>query len=265
VPAVIIPPTSGKKIVQGGGSFFLSFVSMGFVLQLALQVLAIVHCARRGRERWWIFIILIGGLIGTLAYFLLEALPDWEGVKHSFAGPARSRRITELRAFVCVNPSAGNYEELGELLVQQKKWSEARAAFDRAIAARSDLADTFYWRGVSAFEMGDDAAAIPDFQHVVGIDPKYAYSRAQCLLARALARSGRTAEAMTAFDRLVESSSASESQVSAAEFYAANGRAVMARELVETVLTRRATMPSYQRRRDRIWLGMARKLERRLA
>jgi hypothetical protein len=69
---------------------------------------------------------------------------------------------------------------------------------------------------------------------------------------------------MAAFDRLVASSSASESQVSAAEFYAANGHEAAARELVESVLARRATMPSYQRRRDRAWLSMAKKLGRRL-
>ncbi|HEV7238396.1 MAG TPA: tetratricopeptide repeat protein [Thermoanaerobaculia bacterium] len=242
----------------------MELLSIGFVLQLALQLIAIVHCAKQGRARFWIWIIIIGGLLGTLAYFLVEGLPDWREVQRSFKGPARRKRIAALRAIVRDNPSAGNYEELGALLVEQKKWSEARDAFDRSIAARADSLDTFYWRGVSAFEMGDYAAAIPDYQHVVKIDPKYDYSRAQCLLARALARTGRTDEAMAAFDRLVASSSASESQVSAAEFYAANGHEASARELVESVLARRATMPSYQRRRDRAWLSMAKKLGRKL-
>jgi hypothetical protein len=34
---------------------------------------------------------------------------------------------------------------------------------------------------------------------------------------------------------------------------------------VQAVLARRATMPSYQRRRDRAWLGKAKKLRRKLA
>ena len=42
---------------------------------------------------------------------------------------------------------------------------------------RGDLLDTFYWRGVSAFELGDDAAAIRDLQYVVEREPKYDYSR----------------------------------------------------------------------------------------
>lgn len=236
------------------------FFGWGFVLQL----IAVVHCAKTGRDRFWIWIIIIGGLIGALAYFLVEGMPDWNALMRSFKGPARRRRIIALRAMIRDNPSAGNYEQLGELLVQQEKWGEARDAFDRAIASRSDLLDTFYWRGVCAFHLGDHAAAITDLQYVVARDPKYDYSRARCLLARALARSGRVDEAMTTFDLLVESTTASESLVAAAEFYAANGRAETARELVEAVLSRRETMPSYQKRRDRPAFRAARKLVRRL-
>lgn len=135
--------------------------------------------------------------------------------------------------------------------------------FDRLIASRGDLLDTFYWRGVSAFELGDDAAAIRDLQHVVGREPKYDYSRARCLW-RARWRSGRTDDAMSLFDRLVESSTASESLVQAAQFYAANGRPATAHELVESILARRQTMPAYQKRRDRAPFSAARKLRRKL-
>lgn len=237
------------------------FFGWGFIIQL----IAIVHCVKRGRERFWIWIILFGGVVGALAYFITEGMPDWDDMKRSFRGPARRKRITTLRAYVRENPSAGNYEELGALLIEERKWREAREAFDRAIQSRSDLLDTFYWRGVAAFEVGDDAAAIKDLEHVAKIQPKYDYSRVQCFLARALARSGRTAEAMAAFERLIEISTSSESIVTAAEFFAANGREAQARELVEIILTRRETMPAYQRRRDRVWLSMAKKLNRKLA
>jgi hypothetical protein len=137
-------------------------------------------------------------------------------------------------------------------------------ASDRAIAARSDSLDSFYWRGVAAFETGDDAAALTDLQAVVKSEPKYDYARAQCLLARSLARSGRTEEAMAAFDRLVEITTSAESLVSASEFFAANGRQPAARDLVQGILARRATMPSYQQRRDRPFLRRAAALGRKL-
>ena len=49
----------------------------------------------------------------------------------------RRKRIRQLERLVRQNPSAGNYEELGELYLDDGKLVQARAAFDRAIAARS--------------------------------------------------------------------------------------------------------------------------------
>ena len=250
-----------EPVEEDRGFSILPFLfGSGFILQL----ICIVHCAKQGRDRFWIWLLLIGGLLAVSAYFILEILPSWTELKRRATGPARRKRIAMLQAMIRDNPSAGNYEQLGELLVQQKKWAEARDAFDRAIASRSDLLDTFYWRGVSSFEIGDDAAALRDLQYVVEREPKYDYSRARCLLARALARSGRTDEAMVTFDKLVETSTASESLVTAAEFYAANGRAATARELVDSILARRETMPAYQKRRDRVAFRLARKLRRKL-
>ena len=232
----------------------------GFILQIA----AIVVWARRGGDRFWIWIIIIGGVVGALAYFIIDGMPDWRALARSFKGPARRKRIRVLRAIVLDNPSAGNYEQLGELLIEEKKWAEARDAFDRAISARADLLDSFYWRGVAAFELGDDSAAIADLQRVVAKEPKYDYSRALCLLARSLARAGRTNEAAEAFDRLVQGTTAAESITWAAEFYVTQGRHRDALELVESVLARRPTMPGYQKRRDRPWLWKAARLRRKL-
>lgn len=245
---------------EGAYGWLSYFFGMGFLFQL----FAIVHCIKAGRDRFWIWILIIGGMLGVLAYLIVEVLPDWENVKRSFKGPARRKRIAMLRAMIRDNPSAGNYEELGELLVQQQRWAEAREAFDHALASRTDMLDPFYWRGVAAYEMGDYPAAVKDFEYVVRIDPKYAYSRARSLLARSLAQSGRTEEAMQTFDRLVESSTAPESLVTAAVFYAANGRTAEARELIDTVLSRRMTMPAYQKRRDRAWFRAAKRLARKL-
>ena len=242
-------------------SLLQSVLGYGFILQIA----AVVHWARRRPAFFWLWIILIGGAIGALAYFLVEGMPDFDHLRTSLKGPSRRKRIAALRAIVRENPAPGNYEELGELLLEEKKYSEARQAFDRALSSRADAVHPFYFRGVASFELGDFDAAIRDLQHVVDVDPKHDYSRAMSLLARALARSGRTAEAGATFDRLVAMSTASESLCTAAEFYIDQGRIAEARELIESILARRVTMPDYQRRRDQPWLRKAKQLERKVA
>ena len=233
------------------------FFGWGFILQIA----AVIHWARRRPDTFWLWIIIIGGPIGALAYFVVEG--DFSGVRHSFKPPSRRPRIAMLRALVRENPSAGNYEELGELLLENKRYAEAREAFDHALSSRTDSIHTFYFRGIAEFELGLNDAAISDLQHVVDVEPKHDYSRAMCLLAQAFARSGRTSEATELFDKLVATSTAPESLTAAAEFYIEQGRGNEARDIVESVLARRATMPAYQKRRDAKWLRKARQLARR--
>ena len=97
----------------------------------------------------------------------MEALPDIGLVGQSFKVFPRRKRIRELEAAIHDNPSAGNYEELGDLYMDDGKLPQARAAFDKAIAARADTPDPFYRRGVCAIQLGDAAAALPDLERVV--------------------------------------------------------------------------------------------------
>src|SRR5688500_17306624 len=86
-----------------------SLISYLFGYGFILQIIALVHWARRGRDRFWIWIIIIGGFIGAAAYLIVEGLPDVGDLERSFKGPGRRRRIARLRALVHDNPSAGNY------------------------------------------------------------------------------------------------------------------------------------------------------------
>ena len=134
---------------------------------LILEGLAIVHFIRRRPDTYWIFIILFLGPLGAIIYLAVEALPDIGLVGQSFKVFPRRRRIGELIAAIRENPSAGNYEELGELYMDDGDYAQARAAFDKAIAARADTLDPFYRRGVCAILLGDAAAALPDLEKTV--------------------------------------------------------------------------------------------------
>jgi len=238
--------------------------SLFFPWGVILQVIAIVHFVRRRPENFWIWIIFFGGAISATAYILVEMLPDLGLMRHSMKGFSRRSRIRRLRLMVIENPSAGNYEELGDLLLEEKKYREARDCFDHALGQRTDHIDPFYRRGIAAFELGDAAAALPDLERTVKTDPKYDYSRARLFYARALAALGRTDEATAVFQTLVESSGTTEALCFAAEHFAQHGRKEDARALVDRISARKRTMPAYQKRRERPWLRRASALSRRL-
>jgi hypothetical protein len=133
------------------------FYPWGFVL----QILAIVHFVRRRPENYWFYIIFFGGFLGASVYIVAEVLPDVTLLRDVFQGFGRRSRIQTLETQILDNPSAGNYEELGELLFEQKQFQKAREALNSAIAARSDSPHAFYQRAHCSLALNDRAAAIP--------------------------------------------------------------------------------------------------------
>lgn len=246
------------------GSFIGQWIGHMFGYGFVFQVAAVIHWSRKRPEAFWLWIIIIGGIIGALAYFLIEGLPDFRNVQRTLRGPARRKRINILRGLVIQNPSAGNYEELGELLLEEKRYREARDAFDRALSARTDSIDPFYRRGIAEFELRDDEAAVTDLRRVIAADPKYDFYKAASLIGQALARLGRSDEAMIVFDKLSQSATGAEPLVVTAQFFADHGRETEALEIAREIAMRDMTMPSYQKRRDRAWLRKAKALQRAL-
>jgi len=229
-----------------------------------LQGLAIVHFIRRRPDTYWLFVILFLGPLGAIIYLAVEALPDIGLLGQSFKVFPRRKRIHELEAAIHDNPSAGNYEELGDLYMDDGKIAQARAAFDRAIAARADTPDPFYRRGVCALQMGDAAAAVPDLERVVAKEADYDFHRAAGLLAHAYALTGQQERAETLFREVTKISTLSETYLNFAELLASEGKTAEAREWAQKVLDKKPSMPGYLRRRERPWFRRANEFLKRV-
>jgi hypothetical protein len=232
---------------------------------LILQGLAILHFIRRRPDNYWFYVIIFLGPIGAAIYLLVEAVPDAGLARQSFKVFPRRKRIRELEAMIQQNPSAGNYEELGDLYMDDGRIVQARDAFDRAIAARSDTLDAFYRRGACALQLGDAAAAIPDLERVVAKEPNYDFYRAGGLLAHAYAQTGQKERAEALFRDVTMKSVASETYLNFAELLASEGKNAEAREWAQKVLEKKPNMPGYLRRRERPWFRSANKMLKRLA
>ncbi len=232
---------------------------------LILEALAIVHFIRRRPDTYWIFIILFLGPLGAIIYLLVEALPDIGLLGQSFKVFPRRKRIHELEAAIRDNPSAGNYEELGGLYMDDGDLQSARAAFDKAITARADTLDPFYRRGVCAILLGDAAAALPDLERVVGKESDYDFGRAAGLLAHAYAQTGQKEKAEALFRQVTVTSTLSETYLNFAELLASEGRNAEAREWAQKVLDKKPNMPGYLRRRERPWFRKAKEMLKRVS
>ena len=231
---------------------------------ILLQAVAVIHFIRRRPDTYWIWIILFLGPPGALVYLFVEVLPDLELLRGSLKMFPRWKRIRELELLVRQNPAPGNWEELGDLYMDDGRLTQARTAFDRAIASRADTLDVFYHRGVCALQLGDAAAAIPDLERTVAEEPGYDFYRAGGLLAHAYALMGEKDRADALFRQVTSRSVASETYLNFAELLASEGKIAEAREWAQKILAKKPAMPGYQRRRQRTWFRSASKLLSRL-
>src|SRR5271170_1558574 len=231
------------------GSLFFFSLSWWAIL---VRIVAIVHFIRRRPDFFWIWVILIHPL-GALLYIVVEVIPDAGLLRGSFQAFPRRRRIHELGRAILDNPSAGNYEELGLLYLDDGDFAQARACYDKAISSRTDSSDPFYRRGIAEIELGDFAAAVPDLERAVAADPNYDFQRAKGLLAHAYAQTGQPEKAEALFQQATKTSTSSETYYNYALFLQSQGRADEAREWAQKILDKRPSMPGYQRRRERPW------------
>jgi hypothetical protein len=231
---------------------------------LPLMAIAIIHFMRRRPDNYWLWIILMGGGIGALAYIVMEVLPDLGLLRHEFRIFSHRKRIRQLEVLILDNPSAGNYEELADLYLEQGKYLKAKECYDHAISTRTDSPDPFYRRALCEIELNGFSDAAADLELVLRKDPNYDYQRAAGLLAFAWSQTGRTDDARTLFEKVTQTSTLSETQYNYARFLAQQGKTAEAREWAQKVLAKKITMPRYLKRRERPWFRKAAGLLKKL-
>lgn len=239
---------------------------IGLIFQygLILQVLAVVHFFRRRPEGYWLLIILMGGPIGALAYMAFEVLPDIGLLRGSFQAFPRRKRIKELQLAIIDNPSVGNYEELGDLYLDDRQYPQAREYLTKVIDKSPESPDPFYRRALAAIAMNDHQAALADLIEVYHRDAKYDYQRAAGLLALMMAKTGDRERAALLFEDVLQTSTLSEIQYNYASTLADMGRTEDARAWAQRILAKKPSMPKYVRRQERPWFRKVNALLKKL-
>ena len=231
---------------------------------LLLQAFAIVHFIRRRPDTFWLYVIIFLGGLGAAVYIIVEVVPDLGLLRQVLDSAGRKKRIRMLEALVLENPASGNYEELGDLYLDEGKFARARECYDKAISSRTTHLDPIYRRGIAEVNLGDFNAAAADLELVTSREPKYDSHRAMALLAHAYANTGQTDKAAALFQQVTEVSTLSETYLNYASFLASQQRKAEAREWAQRVLSRKPTMPRYLQRRERPWFRRAGALLKRL-
>ena len=235
------------------------------VLSLAVQAALIVHVIRTGRNQLWIWAIALLPAAGSLAYVVVEVLPDLFGSRGARRASRQVRRLIdpdrdlrEARAAVEVSGNVDARRRLGEQLFQRGDFAQAidvyaaglRGVFEHDPTLLSGLAQ-------AQFAAGDFGAARTSLERLLAHNPGPASPDIGLLYARSLEEGGDTARALSQYAAVSPGYPGAEARLRHALLLRRLGDPAAAAQMLRELLRSAELAPAHYRRAQAEWLDRA--------
>ena len=221
------------------------------------EIWMIIDAIRR-REWIWLVIMLVSSVLGTVLYFFLvyRATPSATS-GFELPGAVDRRRIKDLQSKIHHLDKPHHYSQLGDIYFQQGKIVKAEECYRAAMERDPQDIDTRAHFGQCLLRAQRPAEARPLLEGVVAENPKHDYGYSQMALAETYMALGEGDKAFSLWKQVVEYHSYARAKVQLAEMYLARKQPDLALHELTEVISDDAHAPTFQRRRDRIWIRRA--------
>ncbi len=242
----------------------MPFVILGGIITLLL----VYHCYKTGRERYWIYFLMIAPGLGAAAYILIELLPDFfrsltgrkitRKVRHTLnpGGELKNRSRDFARA-----RSAESTHRLAEELMQRGDFAEAEKLYKESRTGLFEF-DPVLMQGQAQalFELGRFDETIDIMDKLINEVPDYRSQAGHLLYTRAHASAGHQDKAIEEYNVLVGYFTGPEARVRYAEYLTETGDHDGAREQCEQVMETVELSPKHYLRTHKEWINRAKSL-----
>ena len=235
-------------------------VSILTLLVFCVQIYLIVDSVRNSRGFFWIWILFVLPVIGSLIYWFTYKW-DGSGLEHFFFRRGRDARHLEvLETAESRIGNAANHEELGDELWRQGKFQRAEECYRTALAKDPKLRDARSRLGYCLLEQNRPQEAWPLSESVIKEDAAYDHEHLLWQAARCMRKLGDFAKAREFYEQYTARHSYAEPQVELAEVCAELGDHAEARRLCEEVIAEVKLSAGYVRRKEGSFAGRAKRL-----
>lgn len=225
------------------------------VASLCLQIVCAVHVIRSGRNQIWLLFIFLFSLLGCFAYLVLEVLPQHWNNRHLRTARAQvavkvdpERAVRDAERNLELAETAANYIALGDAQAMRHRYAEAEGAYRKALSLGpgNDWGTQVKLAGV-LFERGESTEALRLLDAAPELARGSEWDRRALLRARILADLGRSPEARTLFEELIERIAGEEARCHYAAFLLQQDDKRRAQSVLEEVERRARRMDRTQR------------------
>jgi hypothetical protein len=236
------------------------FTNPLWLLVTIFQIWMLVHAIRNGEWLWAVFIF-IGWGISSILYFLMVYRASPSAMRgFELPGAGSRARIKQLQAQIHHLDNAYHHFQLGDVYFQRGKLVEAEKCYRAALAREPNDIDTRAHLGQCLVRLNRPAEARPLLESVMHEKPDHDYGHTMMALAETLTALGETDNALQYWQHITQNHSYPRAKVQLAELYLAKNQKDLARSELKDILSDDAHAPTFQRKRDRVWIRRAKSL-----
>ena len=243
---------------------------LGIGLHIIAAVFFAIHAVRTRQELYWLPILFLFPLLGSLVYGIAIWLPEvrqHRGVR-KVGGKVRqlfdpTRELREATHSVELAPTVGNQLRLADALLDADRAGEAVPHYQRALqglyAGDADIQSRL---AKALLETGraDEARSLLD--RLIAANPDFQSPTAHLTYARAVAALGERDRAHEEFGVLVDYYPGFEARARYATLLHEWGETERARTLAADALRDAQRLPAHTRESEREWIALLRKADR---
>jgi hypothetical protein len=225
------------------------------ILSVLVQVALVIHIIKTGRNTTWIWIVVILPVAGSVAYLLLEALPDLMNTNtgrsagrkiQSVVNP--NRDINEATRQFSISDSVENSMKLAEECFKKGLYSDAKELYSKCVrGVHADNPDLLYGLAKSDYELGNFSETRASLDKLIELNPEYKNQEAHLLYARTLEALGEVAAALHEYETLHGYFSGPNASYHFGKFLQAQNQAEKAKEVFNHILLIAKNSPSHYR------------------
>jgi hypothetical protein len=223
-----------------------------FIMGLAISVVCAVHAYRTRQEQFWMWIVLLLPLAGSLAYMLAVVLPAWNEQRRNAKPAAQTltEQLAAARSAAVRAPTVDNRLKLADLLMASDLPREAATLYQAELKGNFAQDPQILNRLAQAqASSGDSAGALATLEMLKADGAKLS-RESELARARALADTGQSDAAIAAYHALLPHYPGEDARGHFASLLLSLNRTTEARDVLQELVTRGQHAPKHLQARD---------------
>lgn len=237
-----------------------------FILSILIQLALVIHVFKTGRNTVWIFIVIFAPVVGSLAYLVLELLPELFGSRSGRNARAKisqainpGKALREAEERYAVAGTVKNAMSLAELYLQDARYADAKTLYQRCLTGiYADDPHLLLGLATAHHGLQEYSDALSCLDHLKQKNPQQTSEEGHLLYAKCLQGLGRDAEAMHEFESLARYYAGPEPACRLGQLLKKNGQPDKANAIFQDILSRAKRGSSHYRSLHQEWITIAR-------